>query len=278
MSKKRNPEPEHHTQNFPVIGIGASAGGLNAFRKFLRSIPPNPGMAFIFVQHLSPTHESILPEILAQETLLPVHEIQDDINIAPNHVYIIPENKMLTAIDGKLRLETRNEALRNKIIDKFFTSLAEVHDSFARGVILTGSGFDGTQGLLTIKEKGGTTFVQNPDTADFDSMPRNAIKSGAADFVLEIEEIAEHLQHVNTAYETNHAHDTENELVPKTDEDIFKQIIRLLRLRTGNDFTHYKQPTIRRRIARRMVLTKLEDPAIYLNFLRNNKQETGCFV
>jgi two-component system CheB/CheR fusion protein len=273
MSKKRNPEPEHHTQNFPVIGIGASAGGLNAFRKFLRSIPPNPGMAFIFVQHLSPTHESILPEILAQETLLPVHEIQDDINIAPNHVYIIPENKMLTAIDGKLRLETRNEALRNKIIDKFFTSLAEVHDSFARGVILTGSGFDGTQGLLTIKEKGGTTFVQNPDTADFDSMPRNAIKSGAADFVLEIEEIAEHLQHVNTAYETNHAHDTENELVPKTDEDIFKQIIRLLRLRTGNDFTHYKQPTIRRRIARRMVLTKLEDPAIYLNFLRNNKQE-----
>jgi two-component system CheB/CheR fusion protein len=270
MALKNHIEPPKSNQNFPIVGIGASAGGLDAFKRFLRSIPKESGMAFVLVQHLSPSHESLLPELLSPETVLPVHEITDEINIAPDHVYIIPENKMLITQDGHLVLESRDPSLRNKIIDRFFNSLAEVHNSFARGVILTGAGYDGTQGLLDIKEKGGTTFVQNPDSADFDSMPQNAIKSGAADFVLEIEDIFTQLQNINHAYEVNHAHEEE---LPKSDEDIFKQIIRLLRLRTGNDFTHYKQPTIRRRIARRMVVTKREDPAAYLKFLREDKNE-----
>jgi two-component system CheB/CheR fusion protein len=266
--------PPHTVQDFPIVGVGASAGGLDAFRRLLNNIPENPKMAFVLIQHLSPTHESLLPEILAPETSLPVHEITDDINLAPNHVYIIPENKMVTAIDGKLKLgdrEPRNQP--NLPIDIFFSSLAEVHGGFARGVVLSGTGFDGTQGLKSIKECGGATFVQNPDTAEFDGMLNSAIKAGAADFILEVEEIPGQLQHIDHAYLTSHAFGEDSEPMPKSDEDVFKQIIRLLRLRTGNDFSHYKQPTIRRRIARRMVMTKKEEPAAYLSYLRNNKAE-----
>jgi len=270
---EHNEQPAHTIQNFPIVGIGASAGGLDVFKRLLRLLPVNSGMAYILVQHLSPTHESLLPEILAPETKLPVYEITDDINVAPDTVYIIPENKILTTVDGILKLSEREIGKRNMPIDKFFNSLAEVHKSFARGVVLTGTGFDGTEGLKTIKENGGITFVQNPDSADFDSMPLSAIKSGAADFVLEIEDIPNSLTNINHAYETSHAHSDEDHLAIRTEEDIFKQILRLLRLRTGNDFTHYKQPTIRRRIARRMVITKREEPADYLSFLRNDRNE-----
>lgn len=274
MSEKNKQQPPHSTQNFPIVGIGASAGGLDAFRRLLRSIPKNSGMAYVLVQHLSPNHESLLPELLSPETELPVHEITDDINIAPDHIYIIPENKVLSVIDGRLKLDDRDLANKRPLpIDVFFNSLASVHNSFARGVVLSGTGFDGTEGLKTIKEHGGITFVQNPETAAFDSMPQSAIKSGAADFVLEIEDIPEKLAHINQAYETSHAHTEDYELLPKNDEDIFKQILRLLRLKTGNDFSHYKQPTIRRRIARRMVITKREEPSAYLSFLRNDKKE-----
>jgi two-component system CheB/CheR fusion protein len=266
-------QPKDSIQNFPIVGVGASAGGLDAFKRLLRQIRPNSGMAYILVQHLSPTHESLLTEILRSETNLPVFEIKDEINIAPDTVYIIPENKTLTAVDARLILTERDASIKNMPIDVFFTSLAEVHKSFARGVILTGTGFDGTQGLKTIKENGGTTFVQNPASAEYDSMPLSAIKSGAADFILEVEEIPDSLSHINHAYEASHSHNEDDHLATKSEEDIFKQIIRLLRLRTGNDFSHYKQPTIRRRIARRMVITKREEPSAYLTFLRHDKQE-----
>ena len=270
---ENNIHPAHTEQNFPIVGIGASAGGLDAFKRLLRHIPANSGMAYILVQHLSPTHDSLLVEILTPETNLPIYQIKDDINIAPDTIYIIPENKVLTTMDGVLKLEERDGTKRNMPIDVFFNSLAQVHKSFARGVILTGTGYDGTEGLKTIKENGGITFVQNPDSADFDGMPLSAIRAGAADFVLEVEEIPESLTHINHAYEISHSHSDEDHLALKTDEDIFKQILRLLRLRTGNDFSHYKQPTIRRRIARRMVITKREEPSAYLTFLRNDRQE-----
>ncbi|RZJ76152.1 MAG: PAS domain-containing protein [Flavobacterium sp.] len=273
MPSKKTP-PHYDTINFPIVGVGASAGGLDAFRKFIRNITLDSGMAYVLVQHLAASHESLLPEILQKETTLPVYEITDEINLAPNRIYIIPENKVLTAFDGKLKLTPRlNDAKKNLPIDVFFTSLAEVHNGFARAVVLSGTGFDGTLGLKSIKEWGGITFVQDPETAGFPGMPQNAINIGAADFVLNVEDIPSKLVTVDRAYESSYAYNEEDDTLPGPGEDTFKQILRLLRIKTGNDFSHYKQPTIRRRIARRMVVTKLENPNDYLKFLRNDKNE-----
>lgn len=266
--------PEHHTKiSFPVVGIGASAGGLLSFKKLVQNITEGSGMAYLLVQHLAPTHESLLPEILQRETVLPVHEITDAINLAPDHIYIIPENKMLTAFDGKLKLDPKPEGGINLMIDVFFNSLAEVHNSFSRGVLLSGTGFDGTLGLKAIKEQGGCTFVQNPDSATFDSMPLSAIRAGAADFVMEAEDIPLKLQQIDVAYENNLAYADSEQYISKTDEDTYRQIITLLKLRTGNDFSNYKQPTIRRRIARRMVITKMRSAAAYVTLLRGDTTE-----
>jgi two-component system CheB/CheR fusion protein len=273
MTKDTIPE-ESITINFPVVGIGASAGGLDAFKKLLKNIPVASGMAYVLVQHLAPSHESLLPEILARETKIPVHEITDDINIAPNNIYIIPENKLLTVYDGKLKLEPREEGTKiPRPIDVFFSSLGEVHKGFARGVVLSGTGFDGTTGLMTIKEFGGSTFVQNPDSAAFDGMPLSAIRAGAADFILEAEEIPAQLQHIDSAYESNSAYGDNDADLQLTEDPSFKQIVRILRHRTGHDFAHYKQPTLRRRIARRMVITKKHSSEAYLQFLRNDLKE-----
>lgn len=266
-------QPPASLQNFPIVGIGASAGGLDAFKKFLENIPEDSGMAYVLVQHLAPSHESLLPQLLARVTSLPVFEITDEINLAPDHVYIIPENKMLTTFDGVLKLEPRDlKNKKNMPIDLFFSSLAEVHKSFAIGIVLSGTGFDGSKGLKLIKEEGGVTYAQNPDSATFNGMPQSAIQAGGVDFIMNPEAIPEHLVRIEKAYETNDAH-SEDPQVDKNEEDIFKSIVRILRLRTGNDFTHYKEATIRRRIARRMLLTKKEEPGAYLNFLRNDKSE-----
>ena len=258
--------------DFPIVGIGASAGGLDAFKKFLENVSAESGMAYVLVQHLAPEYESLLPEILSNSTHLPVHEIHDDISLMPNHIYIIPENKILTAIDGVLKLSPRDQTKRNMPIDVFFKSIAEVHKSFAVGVVFSGNGFDGSEGLKSIKELGGITYAQTPETAAFDSMPQNALNSGAVDFTLPPEDIAQHLLHISQAYKINHAY-ADDASLDKGDEDLFKQILRILRLRTGNDFTHYKQPTLRRRIARRMVITKREDPQEYLKYLREKRDE-----
>ncbi|HEX9980996.1 MAG TPA: CheR family methyltransferase [Flavobacterium sp.] len=266
--------PPHQKQDFHIVGVGASAGGLDSFKRFLSAIPEKSGMAYVLVQHLSPNHESILPELLAKSTPLPVHEITDDINLAPDHIYIIPENKILTAIDGVLKLNPRSSSTKPHMpIDVFFNSLAETHKSFAIGVILSGAGLDGTRGLKAIRELGGATIAQDPITAAYESMPYHAVKSNAADYVLPPEEIPGQLQHIRHAYETSHSHEDEESAMPKTDEEVFRQIIRLLRVRTGNDFTHYKQATIRRRIARRMVVCKREEPETYLSYLRSDKME-----
>jgi two-component system CheB/CheR fusion protein len=273
MAQNSLPE-ESIPQNFPIVGVGASAGGLDAFKKLLQNISTTSGMAYVLVQHLAPAHESLLPEILARETEIPVHEIIDDINLAPNNIYIIPENKILTAFDGKLKLEPREKGKKvNMPIDIFFNSLAEVHKSFSRGIILSGTGFDGTMGLKTIKECGGSTYAQNPESAAFGSMPLSAIRAGAVDFVLEVEEMPSQLQNIDLAYERSNAYIDDDINLQKTDDYSFKQILRTLKQRTSHDFSHYKQPTIRRRIARRMVITKMLTSEAYLNLLRINISE-----
>ncbi len=258
---------------FPVVGIGASAGGLDAFKKLLKAIPENSGMAYVLVQHLHPEHESFLADLLQKVTKVPVLEIADDIKVEPNHIYIIPSNKMLIANDGKLELSPRPAKSKNKLnlpIDLFFASLAEIHQTHAIGVVLSGTGSDGTLGLKAIKDNGGITFAQNIASANYDSMPAHAIQAGVVDFILLPEEMPQKLLEV-----TEQLNLTDDELknLPQQDEEVFKQVLSLLRIRKGTDFTYYKQTTIRRRILRRMAINKNDEPAQYLKYLKENKPE-----
>ncbi|MEJ7587460.1 MAG: chemotaxis protein CheB [Ferruginibacter sp.] len=258
---------------FPVVGIGASAGGLEAFQKFLKAIPLNSGMAYVLVQHLDPSHESMLPEILQKVTSIPLSEISDDVKVQPDHIYIIPSNKMLVANDGVLHLSPRpakSKQEQNLPIDVFFASLAEVHQAHAIGVVLSGGASDGTKGLKAIKDHGGFTFAQDNASAQFSGMPDSAAKAGVVDFIMPPEEIPGKLMDIL-------GHIARNEVQLKNlderNNDAFKQILALLRIRKGTDFTFYKQTTIRRRILRRISLTNNEEPAAYLKYLREHKPE-----
>ncbi len=269
---KTKSKPPATVQNFPIVGIGASAGGLDAFKQLLKAIPESSGMAYVLVQHLDPSHESILPEILQRVTKIPVHEITDDIHLAPDHIYVIPSNKILTSTDGVLQLTPRENKILNLSIDIFFTSLADVHKEFAVGVVLSGTGSDGTLGLKAIKEHGGISIVQDSASAAYDSMPQSAVNAGVVDFILAPEKIPTQLLQINSAYKTSHFFKEEEQL-PKDDEAVFKQILMLLRQRSGVDFTYYKQPTFHRRIARRIAIAKKKNLADYLKFLRTDKAE-----
>ena len=272
METNKGKSLELSSNLFPVVGIGASAGGLNAFKRLLKAIPQNSGMAYVLVQHLDPNHESLLPEILQKVTSLPVLEISDDIKVAPDHIYVIPSNKMMVATDGVLQLSPRttkkNE--RNLPIDLFFTSLAEVHQSHAIGVVLSGTASDGTMGLKAIKDNGGITFAQDEASAEYEGMPSSAAQAGVVDFILPPEAIPQKIMEI-----INQLSLSEEALqnIPAVQENVFKQILSLLRIRKGVDFTYYKQTTVHRRILRRMVLNKSGTPGGYLISLRENIAE-----
>ncbi|HUH27521.1 chemotaxis protein CheB [Gelidibacter sp.] len=261
------------TNEFPVVGIGASAGGLAAFKKLIAGIAEDSGMAYVLVQHLDPKHESLLPELLQKNTKLPVLEITDDIKVEPNHIYIIPSNKMLLATNGILKLSPRPQPStykQNLPIDLFFNSLAIIHQSHSLGVVLTGLGSDGTEGLRAIKEYGGITFAQDVASAEWKDMPRNAIEAGVVDFELEVQEIPNKIREVISTIDKNNIDKKDSS---PSDEDVYRQIIALLRVRTGTDFTYYKKTTIYRRIMRRMVITKNQSLVTYLDYLKKNKEE-----
>ena len=232
-------------------------------------------MAYVLVQHLDPSHESLLQELLQKVTNIPVLEITDDIKVQPDHIYIIPSNKMMIANDGVLELtprpaKSKNE--RNLPIDLFFTSLAEVHQSHAIGVVLSGTASDGTLGLKAIKDHGGITFAQDEESAAYEGMPHSAAQAGVVDFILPPEKIPQKLLEVVNIIKANtNGHSDEN--LPQQDEDVYKQILSLLRIRKGTDFTYYKQTTVRRRILRRMAISKSDKLADYLKLLRENKTE-----
>ena len=257
---------------FPVVGVGASAGGLEAFKKLLGAIPENSGMAYVLVQHLAPNHESLLPELLQKVTTIPVLEILDDIKVEPNHIYILPSNKMMVANDGVLELSPRStkKGEPNLPIDLFFKSLAEIHQNEAIGVVLSGTGSDGTKGLKAIKEYGGITLAQDAESAAYDGMPTSAIQVGVVDFVLSPEEMPRKLLEITSIINRDIAG---KPILGEQTTDVFRQILSLLRIRKGTDFTYYKQTTIHRRILRRMAINKNEQPADYLTYLRENKAE-----
>jgi two-component system CheB/CheR fusion protein len=271
QQQKRSVAPM--TFNFPVVGIGASAGGLEAFKEFLKAIPPSSGMAYVLVQHLAPSTKSELTEILQRVTKIPVKEIPDEIQIEPDTIYVVPSNKILTTTDGVLKLSPRDSVKTNLIIDVFFTSLAVVRDSFAVGVVLSGTGTDGTLGLKMIRDYGGITIAQDQASAAFPDMPLHAIDAGVVDFVLPPDKIPAHLLHINRSSLTG---SPEKEPVVKSENPeakLFRQILTLIHQQNGVDFIYYKQNTIRRRIARRMAMHKLASLEDYLKLLRADKLE-----
>ncbi|MEB8347173.1 ATP-binding protein [Flavobacteriaceae bacterium KMM 6898] len=258
-------------KKFPIIGVGASAGGIVSFQKFLKAIPVNSGMAYILVQHLSPTHDSILPEILSKVTLIPVNEILNDCQIEPNNIYVIPENQMLEVIDYSLRLKPRKKEGINMPIDVFFSSLARVHGPLAVGVVLSGTASDGTLGLRDIKDQDGITFAEDPKTAAWDGMPKNAIDSGVVDFVLPVEEIPAKIINIHSLSGTNAI--TANSEKNKMGANGLKEILSVVQQHSGVDFSYYKEPTILRRIDRRIAINQIEAHRDYLGFLSESRIE-----
>jgi len=251
-------EVEISSNEFPVVGIGASAGGLDAVKKFLRAIPEKSGMAYVFIQHLSPDHESILPELLSKISKIPVQQITDNIHLEVDNFYILPENRIVTATDGILKLDPLDDKHHKvKIIDVFFSSLAVVHQSYAIGVILSGTLNDGTIGLEVIKSYGGITFAQDPGSAAYPGMPDSAISSGFVDFIFSPEKIVGHLLSINDIFQQGALNKDKIALSADQEEEIFKQILTVLRVRRGVDFTYYKTSTLNRRILRRMALTNI---------------------
>jgi two-component system, chemotaxis family, CheB/CheR fusion protein len=268
---KKNHEPPAPPARFPIVGIGASAGGLEAFELFFKTLPAKSGIAFVLIPHLDPGHASMLSEILQRNTTMPVHEALDNTTIQPDNVYIIPPNKDMAVFHGAISLSVPELARGLRLpIDAFFRSLAEDQGERAICVILSGSGSDGTLGLRAIHGVGGVSFVQEPSTAKYDGMPRSAINSGLATYVLPVEKItAQLVAYVKTIAETG---------VPPAPPlpaslSAMRRIMMLLRTKTGNDFSQYKQSTIRRRIERRMGVHNLADMDAYARYLAENPAE-----
>jgi two-component system CheB/CheR fusion protein len=255
---------------FPVVGVGASAGGLEAFSILLEHLPANLGMAYVFIQHLSPTHESFLPDILNRKTKMKVHRVRNNMNVEKNNVYVIPSNHSIVITDGMLKLIPRPAGAKTFYpVDHFLTSLAEVYQQNAVGIILSGTGTDGTAGLRAIKAEGGVTFAQD-DTAKYSGMPYNAAEMNSVDFVMPPDKIAQELA---TLILHPYNITTANEFITENKVSL-KKILTLLHSRKDIDFSHYKQTTIQRRIMRRMLLNRLKSLKEYAQLLQESNTES----
>jgi two-component system, chemotaxis family, CheB/CheR fusion protein len=270
---------QNETSPFPIVGVGASAGGLEAFQQFLSSLPDDTGMGFVLIQHLDPTHESMSTEILSRSTKMPVSEVRDLTRIIPNHIYVIPSNVSLEILQGVLSLSPRPmDHGRQKIIDIFFKSLAQDQRELAIGVVLSGTGADGTEGLDFIKSKGGITIAQEPGSAKFKDMPKNAIASGVVDLVLAPGDIASRLAHIASqksifANPTSKSDGNEEIASPMFPADALAKIFLLLRKTHNVDFSFYKPNTIHRRLLRRMTFHHMNDLHVYYDLLTKNPEE-----
>jgi len=252
-----------------IVGIGASAGGLEALTRLLSSAPADDGMAYVVIQHLDPKHESMLAPILGRATPMPVQEVSDGMRLAPNMVYVIPPNRNLTLNDGAFKLSAyRRVRGWHMPIDDFFQSLARTYGSRAVAVVLSGAASDGTVGLGHIKAEGGITFAQEEASARFPEMPRSAIQSGFADFVFTPERIGEELAEIG-----KHPAMRETARDDAPTDPSLDRILAFLRTETGVDFSSYRKTTIRRRIRRRMVLRKIAAMDEYAAFLKEKKDE-----
>lgn len=257
--------------SFPIVGVGASAGGLEALEQFLRGVPPDSGMAFVVIQHLDPTHQGLLPELLQRASGMTVYQVKDRMRVRPNCVYVIPPNRDMSILHGVLHLfePAAPRGLRLPI-DFFLRSLAEDRQQHSVGVILSGMGSDGTAGLRAIKEKAGLGLAQEPASAKFDSMPRSAIDAGLADLVAPAQElpgkIVEYLRHAQLIAKVEGAQE-------EKDRSSLEKVLILLRAKTGHDFSPYKKNTVYRRIERRMGIHQIDRLGSYVRYLQENPQE-----
>lgn len=255
---------------FPIVGIGASAGGLEAFEQFLANVPEDSGMAYVVIQHLDPTQKGMLPELLQRNLKMKVVQVKDRMAVKPNCVYVIPPNTSMSILNGVLYLFDPIESRGLRLpIDFFFRSLADDLQERSVGVILSGMGSDGSIGLRAIKEKNGIVMVQDPVSAKYDSMPRNAIDSVQVDIVAPADELPVKLLDFHK-YTPVIRSEVNTDI---KDKSSLEKIIILLRIHTGNDFSLYKKNTVYRRIERRMGIHKIEKIASYVHFLQENPKE-----
>ncbi len=265
---------EYHTQNrkknthpICVVGIGASAGGLEALQQFLTFLPPNTGMAYVIIQHLAPDHKSMLADILSKYTMMPVTQVCDGMPVEKNQVYMIPPRYNLEIVSDVLYLREYDHARINHPIDVFFRSLAAAYENRSVAVIMSGTGSDGTNGIRSIKEQNGVIIVQTPESAKFDGMPRNAIGTGFVDLIQNPESIAREMSHIAASMMNSRAK------LQLTDEDLMSQVFSILKNVTNTNYAYYKQTTILRRIERRLVVTHNRNLKEYVTYLTNNPEE-----
>jgi two-component system CheB/CheR fusion protein len=265
------PEARPHVPPFAVVGIGASAGGLEAFGELLTHLPPDTGLAFVLVQHLDPSHPSMLTTILSRRSPIPVHEATDGVKYEANQAYVIPPNTLLEIVDGSLRLSPRPDASAAHMpIDYFLCSLAEQLGSSAIGVVLSGTGADGAAGLMEIKAKGGLTFAQDEETATYPGMPRAAVQSGAVDFVLAPARVAEELARIARIPDALRE-STPSGLVDGAPE--LRRLLGSMKQATGADLSYFKPATLLRRLARRMLLLNVDSLESYVEHTQARPEE-----
>jgi two-component system CheB/CheR fusion protein len=266
--------PPPGSGNFSVVGIGASAGGLDACRKLVDALPANIGIAFILIQHLDPTHESMMVDLLASHTSMTVHQATDGMKLARDQLYVIPPGTYLAVGDGVLRLSQPQARHGARLpFDFLLHSLAQAYGPRAICVILSGSGADGSLGLKAVHEKGGLVIAQDPNEAAYDGMPSNAIMTGVVDLVLPVAKIPDAL--IKYDRRMGFAGMPDKLLPPDRARDWLPEFIDLLRTKTAHDFTLYKPGTLHRRIERRMAMVAIEPDGMerYLDLLRRDAGE-----
>jgi len=262
---------------FPIVGIGASAGGLEAFRQLLGALATDTGLAYVVVQHLDPRHESILAELLSEATSMDVSEVKGDARVEANRIYVIPPSQDIVFAEGMLKLVPRSKTGGAHMpIDAFLQSLAEAQGSQSIGVILSGMGSDGTLGLEAIKAEGGITLAQDPRSAKNEDMPRSAIAAGCVDLVLSPEDIAGELARLGHHPYVAAADPQAPSAAEGPSSDGLARILVALLRATGADFSGYKTTTLERRIARRMAVRRIQTLEEYAQHLEGDREETDA--
>jgi len=239
-------------KDFLVVGIGASAGGIQALRNFFAHVPADSGMAYVVILHLSPDHDSQLAEVLQSTAPIPVTKVEQRVRVEPNHVYVIPPNKNLEIRAAHIDVaNVTSSEVRRAPVDIFFRTLAESHGPRAVSVVLSGTGANGSMGMKRVKERGGLCIVQQPEEAEYADMPRHSLATGLVDYVLPVAEIPAQIIAYREQLKLIHVPDAPVE-PDEADTNALRDIFTQLRVRTGHDFSNYKRPTVLRRVARRI--------------------------
>ena len=274
-------EPKIAPHGFPVVGIGASAGGVNALKSFFGGTAVDSGMAYVVIMHLSKDHESKLAEIIQKTTKMPVRQVTEMVRVEPDHVYVIPPEGNLEMVDGVIRITKREEVPGKRIpIDLFFRTLADAYGKDGYAVILSGTGSDGTMGIERIKEAGGITLVQDPADAEFDGMPLSAISTKLIDVILPAAQLPAKILSIYTLdRETRSSRPSADPVSGNArDPASLREVISLVRAGTGHDFTNYKRPTLLRRLDRRLQVHGLSEMGPYVDLLRSRPEEVQALL